>query len=122
MKNLNTMERESRFATVKTMKNNREILIDTFRETRDTTPAETVKVLVNRMGYDKALETVAEMVNCVSQYDGRIFPGVREWAENVESAASREELERFEMYQPDAIHSCHINQLGESMRGYKLSV
>jgi len=119
MKNLETMERESRFTTLNTMKENRATLIETFTATRESTPAETVKALVERIGYPAALVTVAEMVNTVSEHDGRIFPSVREWAAGTGEAATREELHKYGLYQPDALHSCHINQMGEAMRDYQ---
>jgi hypothetical protein len=119
MKNLEVMPREERFSALRIMKDNRAALLEVFQETREATPAATVAALVERIGYPAALETVAETVNTVSEWDGRIFPSVREWAANTEAAASREELSRYGLYQPNALHSCHINQIGEAMRDYE---
>lgn len=118
MKNIEAMTREARIETLKTIKNNRKALLDCFKITRDETPADTVKALVDRIGYTSAVATVAELINSVGEWDGRIYEYVREWAHGVETAATREEMEAHYIYQPSEIHPAHINQIGQAMREY----
>lgn len=118
MKNLATMQREKRFETLRVMRENRDALIEVYKSTRETTPAETIKALVDRLGYSVALVTVAELVNSVSEYDGRISRRTRAWAMQIEDAANREELEHYCLLQPSEIHPCHIDQLGSAMMQY----
>lgn len=93
-------------------------VVEVYRQTRDNTPAETAAI-VNRLGYSVAVEAVAELVNTVGEWDARIFPSVREWAESQPTAASRDELDAMSIYQPSEIHPAHINQLAEAMSKYQ---
>lgn len=94
-------------------------VVEVYRQTRDNTPAETAAAIVNRLGYSVAIEAVAELVNTVGEWDARIFPSVREWAESQPTAASRDELDAMSIYQPSEIHPAHINQLAEAMSKYQ---
>lgn len=94
-------------------------VVEVYRQTRDNTPAETAAAIVNRLGYSVAVEAVAELVNTVGEWDARIFPSVREWAESQPTAASRDELDAMSIYQPSEIHPAHINQLAEAMSKYQ---
>lgn len=118
MKNLLDLDRETRFETLKAIKENRVALVDCFRTTYEGTPADTVKALVDRIGYNAAIATVAELVNSVGDWDGRIYDYVRAWAHSVETAATRDEMETYHIYQPSEIHPAHINQIGQAMREY----
>ena len=111
-------ERDTRRNQITATRSNLATIVDTFTATRSTAPAQTVAELVNRMGYDVAREAVAELVNLVGDWDHRIFPSVREWAQTVTTAATREELEGCHIFQPSEIHPAHINQIGEAMRDY----
>ena len=93
-------------------------MVNIYRETSDRTPAETVAEIVAALGYDAAREAVAEIVNTVGSWDGRIYPSSRAWAATVESAATAEELEEKCIYQPAEIHPAHINQLAQAMSEY----
>lgn len=99
--------------------NRRNALVKTYTETKDGTPAETVAALVAVLGYDAAVLAVAELVNSVGDWDGRIYDYVRAWAEGVDGAASRAEQDAARIYQPAEIHPLHINQLGAAMMDYK---
>lgn len=99
--------------------NRRNTLVKTFTETKDGTPDETVAALVAVLGYDAAVLAVAELVNSVGDWDGRIYDYVREWAEGVDGAASRADQDAARIYQPAEIHPVHINQLGQAMMDYK---
>ena len=80
--------------------------------------AETVAAIVKQIGYDTAREAIAEIVNTVGEWDGRIWPSSREWAATIETAATRDELEAKNIYQPAEIHPAHINQLAQAMSKY----
>lgn len=118
MKNIETMTMEARRETIKAIKAHRKALIETFRATMDKTPAETISELVGLLGYAAAAETVAELVNSVGDWDGRVYDYVRTWAGGIETAATREEMEAHYIYQPSEIHPAHINQIGQAMRDY----
>lgn len=78
----------------------------------------TVAAIVERLGYDTAREAIAEIINTVGEWDGRIWPSSREWAATIENAATRDELEAKSIYQPAEIHPAHINQLAQAMSKY----
>ena len=85
-----------------------------------STPAETVRDLVEEYGKADARRMVATLVNAVSLHDGRIYDGVREWAQGVVSAFTNEELHELGIYGVDSyIHSAHVNQIGLTMKNYK---
>ena len=82
-------------------------------------PAEAVSILADSLGCDEAAAAVATLVNSVSLHDGRIYDGVREWAQNTAGAMSNEEIWNLNIYGVDSqIHTCHVNQLGMAMRDY----
>lgn len=116
---MNATEREALREQIKTTRQNLRTVIEVYQNTREKTPAETVAELVNRLGYDVARETVAELVNTVGSWDGRISSAVRNWAQSVETAATRDEMEARSIYTPSEIHSCHIDQIAEAMREYQ---
>ena len=115
MKNFESMNREERITTKRAMEANRETVLQVYKETRYGTVPETVDAIIDRLGMSSAIETIAELVNCVGLWDERIYPKTRKWAESVENAAGHEELRSAGFYAPSAIHPCHIDQLGEEM-------
>lgn len=117
MKNLANMERSEKFATIATIKNNFKILHECYKNTADGTPTDTINKLIDRIGKTATIETVAELVNGVSSWDGRVYDTVRSWAANIENAASFDELRKYGIYSD--IHSAHINQIGQAMKDYK---
>ena len=89
---MNATEITARREQIKTTRANIKTVTRIYRETSDQTPAETVAEIVAAIGYDAAREAVAEIVNTVGEWDGRIWPSSREWAATIESAATAEEL------------------------------
>lgn len=115
---MNATEITARREQIKTTRANIATVARIYCETSDRTPAETVAAIVERLGYDTAREAIAEIVNTVGEWDGRIWPSSREWAATVEIAATAEELEAKRIYQPSEIHPAHINQLAQAMSKY----
>ena len=91
-------------------------LVDAYNVTRDGTPRDTLDLLAEKIGSDEMRLAVAETVRSVGDWDGRVYDYIREWADGVEGAASREEMEAAYIYQPSSIHPAHINQLGTECR------
>lgn len=112
---MNATEIAARREQIKTTRANIKTVVSIYRETIEQTPAETVAAIVERLGYDTAREAIAEIVNSVGEWDGRIYPSSREWAATIETAATRDELEAKSIYQPAEIHPAHINQLAQAM-------
>ena len=115
---MNATEIAARREQIKTTRANIKTVVDVYRETIEQTPAETVAAIVERLGYDTAREVIAEIVNTVGEWDGRISPSSREWAATIDNAATRDELEEKRIYQPAEIHPAHINQLAQAMSKY----
>lgn len=115
---MNATEITARREQIKTTRANIKTVARIYCETIKQTPAETVAEIVAAIGYDAAREAVAEIVNTVGEWDGRIWPSSREWAATIETAATRDELEAKSIYQPAEIHPAHINQLAQAMSKY----
>lgn len=115
---MNATEIAARREQIKTTRANIRTVVNIYCETSDRTPAETVAAIVERLGYDTAREAIAEIVNTVGEWDGRIYLSSREWAATIETAATRDELEAKNIYQPAEIHPAHINQLAQAMSKY----
>lgn len=115
---MNATEITARREQIKTTRANIKTVVNIYSETSDRTPAETVAAIVEQIGYDTAREAIAEIVNTVGEWDGRIWPSSREWAATIETAATRDELEAKSIYQPAEIHPAHINQLAQAMSKY----
>lgn len=115
---MNATEITARREQIKTTRANIKTVARIYCETIKQTPAETVAEIVAALGYDAAREAVAEIVNTVGEWDGRIWPSSREWAATIETAATRDELEAKNIYQPAEIHPAHINQLAQAMSKY----
>lgn len=112
------MTREERRNMIKAIEENTKAVIDAYQE--NDKPSETVEMLVDSMGYEKAVVAVAIVVNRVSIHDGRIYDGVREWAKSIEDAPSHEVMESLNIYGVDSwIHSAHVDQIGDAMRKYE---
>lgn len=117
MKYFDTMDTERRSKTFKAMRIYSKALLNAYNErTADTPPEETVKRVISLIGYEATKVTIAEAVNAIGDWDKRISATTKEWAENVNYAASNEEQQRFGTTQYSSqIHSCHIEQLAKSM-------
>lgn len=83
-------------------------------------PIDTVQMLVDQYGEKDAERLVATLVNAVSLHDGRIYEPNREWAQNIKSAPTNEELHEIGIYGVDSlIHSYHVDVIAQRMRKYK---
>lgn len=100
------------------IKDNFAEVINAYSRTVDQTPNCTIIALVDALGYQQARKTIAELVNTVGSWDGRIYTSTRQWAMSIQNAASPEELEDWQIYTPAAIHPSHIQQLAEAMQRY----
>ncbi len=93
---------------------NRKELIDAYKATVDKTPADTIKILLDKFSFDKAKQIVCESINATSD-DGRIYNEVADWARE-SGCTSKEELEGFGLYGVTSwIHPSHLNQIGQEM-------
>lgn len=94
-----------------------EQIIKVYEENRfDGTPGKTVAGLVEAIGEDAARIMIAELVNTVGSWDGRIDSRNRAWANAQTDARTRDELMERYIYQPSDIHPAHIDQLGYEAR------
>ena len=112
---------EDRRAVKKAIRSNFSIVCEKYAENRTGTPADTIAEIVDAIGYDSAVVTIAEIVNTVGTWDGRVSADSRAWAESIENAADADSLRDAGIYQPNAIHPAHINQLAEAMAEYTLA-
>ena len=85
---MNATEITARREQIKTTRQNMETVVSIYLDTSEQTPADTVAAIVARLGYDTAREAIAEIVNTVGDWDGRVSLRVREWAASVDSAAT----------------------------------
>lgn len=81
------------------------------------TPAQAIEMLVDKIGYTSAVDTIAELVNAISDWDGRISSASRKWADSIEGAADQKILNKCGVYSGN-IHSAHVEQLARAMREY----
>lgn len=99
----------------KAIKARQKALVEAYTKSRfegDNTPEETVSILTGMIGHREAILAVAELVNTVGDWDGRVSARVRSWARGIEGAANQEELDAMDVYQPSEIHPAHIDNLG----------
>ena len=90
-------------------------LVEAYTKSRldgNNTPEETGSILEDMIGPHEALLAVAELVNTVGSWDGRVSARVRSWARGIGGAANPEELEAAGVCQPSEVHPAHIENLG----------
>ena len=93
-------------------------VVSIYNETRDTTPATTVKKIVDLLGIRKTKEVFATVAS-IKKADGRIYGKNREF---MESIPVNPECCVWERSNPiiyaglDDIHTAHINQLITELR------
>ena len=86
----------------------RQTLIETFEETRNATPDETVTALIEKLGHTEAREAICELIAQTSEHDGRISWQSREYGDD--TALPVEWLR--DSYMPiDCIHPAHRDQI-----------
>ena len=76
----------------------------------------TVLALVGEFGAHGAAVTIANLVNLVGDWDQRIYPKQRIWAESIIDALSRDELNAHGIFLPGDIHPAHIDQIADYAR------
>ena len=86
---------EKKAAAIRQIRDHMKQLIEAYRKTREKTPKETVELLKDVVGQKACVETVANLVNVVGDWDGRISSRCREWAKNVEGSVLRDELMEY---------------------------
>ena len=105
---------EKKAAAIRQIRDHMKQLIEAYRKTREKTPKETVELLADVVGQKACVEAVANLVNVVGDWDGRISSKCREWAKNVEGSVLRDELMEYCFYQPSEIHPSHIDQIARA--------
>ena len=105
---------EKKAAAIRQIRDHMKQLIEAYRKTREKTPKETVELLADVVGQKACVEAVANLVNVVGDWDGRISSKCREWAKNVEGSVLRDELMEYCFYQPSEIHPLHIDQIARA--------
>ena len=105
--------RETYRAFCASYRGNVETLETIYRETIERKPTETVKRLVQSIGYTAAVETVASLINRHSD-DGRISRRSAAWAASIETALDQAAAEQLWIY-TDTIHKSHLEQLAGAM-------
>lgn len=106
-------DRAAAFSQRRALQNAAQIIVDTYRETRDGNPAATVDSVIAAVGYDTAAVIIASAVNA-SAWDGRISTESKEWADSV-SGSYDEEAARWAGITLDGIHRAHLDQLARAM-------
>lgn len=99
----------------KAIKARQKALVEAYTKSRfegSNTPEETASILEGMIGHSEAILAVAELVNTVGSWDGRVSTRVRSWASGIEAVASPDELKAVCVYQPSEIHPAHIENLG----------
>lgn len=99
----------------KVVKARQKALVEAYTKSRlegNNTPEETISILEGMIGHSEAILAVAELVNTVGSWDGRVSARVRSWARGIEGAADSDELDAKGVYQPSEIHPAHIENLG----------
>ena len=84
-----------------------------YTATRDSDPAETVDRFVRAVGEDRAMATIASLVNR-SAWDGRISSRNASWARGVTGAYNEDEANRAGI--STRMHLAHLDQIADAMR------
>lgn len=98
----------------KAVKARQKALVEAYTKSRfegNNTPEETISILEDAIGHREAILAVAELVNTVGDWDGRVSDRVRLWASGIDGVAGHEELDAMGAYQPSKIHPSHIDNL-----------
>lgn len=117
MLRVDEMSRDERRAAKEVITVRTQAVIDAYQDSK--TAREAVAALVKEYGYKEAVMMVATVINRVGLWDGRIYDGIREWAQATH-APSNETMTELEVYGVDSwIHSAHVNEIGREMRNYE---
>lgn len=102
--------------TAQTLRANVETLRACYRERIEDTPAETVRDLIAKIGYEPALEVVMTLVN-MKAWDGRISRDVKTAGADCCHAWDRDAA--FKMWvDGDAVHPAHLDQIARELIAY----
>lgn len=78
-------------------------------------PDETVRLFVEAVGYDEAVDTIANLVNRFA-WDGRIYRANADWAKDHASLAEEVMVDKG-LY--TSMHMAHLDQIADEMRMYE---
>ena len=109
--------REAWFTLRNTIRADVKALETIYGETRESTPADTIKKLVDAVGYEAAVVAVASLVNRHA-WDGRISRRAATWAASIENALDEAAAEKASVY-TSRIHMAHLNQLADAMQKFQ---
>lgn len=112
MQTTKDMTIEQRRAAIRQTRANHEALEAAYNETRDGQPLDTIAHLTAAIGYDAAMQTIAEAVNGISDWDARVSVSAHQWALNVPGAAGPDEISERCYYV--RIHAAHLRQLADA--------
>ena len=117
MKNVSEMSKDERRTAIEVINLRTSAVIDAYQNSRKA--SEAVAELAHEYGVTEAAQMVATVINRVGLWDGRIYDGVREWAQST-GAPTHEEMRSMDIYGVDSwIHSCHVNEIGMAMKRYE---
>ena len=116
MKRYEDMTRDEMVAVNQAMRGRKKALEAAKKETVSDLPADTVKILVESLGYDEAVKAVAEAIKAIGLWDLRISKAARAWADTVDTLTAEEIMACANSYSD--IHPAHINQIAEAMMEY----
>ena len=98
---------------MRTLRDNRDRLVNAYEATKDKTPDDTIDALIEDAGNIQAREIIAQAV-IVHSYDGRISRKAKEWAKT-RTITTEEEMINAGVYYDSYIHMAHLNQIAEAM-------
>ena len=102
-----------RIHKMRTLRDNRDRLVNAYEATRDKTPDDTIDALIEDAGSILAREIIAQAI-IVHSYDGRISRKAKEWAKT-RTTTTEEEMIDAGVYYDSYIHMAHLNQIAEAM-------
>lgn len=79
-------------------------------------PGDTVASFVEAVGYEKAVATIATLINR-SSWDGRISGKNTDWAKTIDNALDQQAAVDCGIYS-NRIHMSHLDQIADKMRKY----
>lgn len=109
MKRISDMTREEMLEMRRTLNQHR-AAFETAVNTYDN-PVDSFEYLVGFFGYDEALQVVAEIVKTVGDWDARIWPSSRDWADGIETYAADDLKDRGHYTN---VHPVHVNQIAQA--------
>lgn len=87
-----------------------------YSRARQNCAKDTTALMNDSVGKESAIEIVAVMILCKGEWDGRISPANRAWAEDVASYTRAELAQIPGLYYCDEIHPVHLDQIANIYR------